>query len=298
MSGGRSAAWLLLLVVLAGFTGIWRLQRKISMQRAEMHQEQDEILVRSPKLMKLATLEYGTLVADIYWTRAVQYYGGKRLGQDTNLASLWPLLDVATTLDPNLMPAYRFGATFLAQPEPRGAGRPDLAIQLLQRGIDANPEYWRFYQDLGNIYYLNLKDYSKAGEAYLEGSRKLGAAAWMKVMAARFLEKGESRETSVMLWSELYDSSTDEAIKQNARINLELLRTDEDIDHINEIAEQFTAKAGHPPRSVREMVQAGLMAGEPLDPRGVPYVINRDGKAQISEKSPLHKEESIYRRAL
>jgi len=298
MSGGRSAAWLLLLVVLAGFTGIWRLQRKISMQRAEMHQEQDEILVRSPKLMKLATLEYGTLVADIYWTRAVQYYGGKRLGQDTNLASLWPLLDVATTLDPNLMPAYRFGATFLAQPEPRGAGRPDLAIQLLQRGIDANPEYWRFYQDLGNIYYLNLKDYSKAGEAYLEGSRKPGAAAWMKVMAARFLEKGESRETSVMLWSELYDSSTDEAIKQNARINLELLRTDEDIDHINEIAEQVTAKAGHPPRSVREMVQAGLMAGEPLDPRGVPYVINRDGKAQISEKSPLHKEESIYRRAL
>jgi tetratricopeptide (TPR) repeat protein len=298
MSGGRSAAWLLLLVVPTGFTGVWRLQRKISMQRAEMHQEQDEVLVRSPKLMKLATLEYGTLVADIYWTRAVQYYGGKRLGQDTNLESLWPLLDVATTLDANLIPAYRFGATFLAQPEPRGAGRPDLAIQLLQRGIDANPGYWRFYQDLGNVYYLNLKDYAKAGEAYLEGSRKPGAAAWMKVMAARFLEKGESRETSVMLWTELYESSTDEAIKQNARINLELLRTDADIDHINEIAEQFAERAGHPPRSVREMAQAGLIAGEPLDPRGVPYVINRDGKAQISEKSPLHKEESIYRRAL
>jgi len=298
MSGGRSAAWLLLLVVPTGFTGVWRLQRKISMQRAEMDQEQDEVLVRSPKLMKLATLEYGTLVADIYWTRAVQYYGGKRLGQDTNLESLWPLLDVATTLDANLIPAYRFGATFLAQPEPRGAGRPDLAIQLLQRGIDANPGYWRLYQDLGNVYYLNLKDYSKAGEAYLEGSRKPGAAAWMKVMAARFLEKGESRETSVMLWTELYESSTDEAIKQNARINLELLRTDEDIDHINEIAEQFAERTGHPPRSVREMAQAGLITGEPLDPRGVPYVINRDGKAQISEKSPLHKEESIYRRAL
>src|SRR4029077_2111792 len=189
------------------------------------YEEQDEVLVRSPKLMKLVTLEYATLAADIYWTRAGQYYGNKHLGEVTNLESLWPLLDVATTLDENLLPAYRFGATFLAQPEPRGAGRPDLAIQLLQRGIDANPEYWRFYQDLGNIYYLNLKDYSKAGEAYLEGSKKPGAAAWMKVMAARFLEKGESRETSAMLWSELYESSTDAAIKQNARINLELLRT-------------------------------------------------------------------------
>jgi len=298
VSAGRSAAWLLLLVIPVGFTGVWQLQRKISGQRAEMNQEQDEVLVRSPKLMKLVTLEYGTLAADIYWTRAVQYYGGKRLGQDTNLESLWPLLDVATTLDPNLIPAYRFGATFLSQPEPRGAGRPDRAIQLLRRGIDANPEYWRFYQDLGNVYYLNLKDYPRAGEAYLEGSRKPGAAPWMKVMAARFLEKGESRETAVMLWSELFQSSTDTAIKQNARSNLELLRTDEDIDHLNEAVKQYAAKTGRSPKSMRELVQAGLIAGEPVDPRGVPYVIARDGKAQISDKSPLHKEESIYRRAL
>jgi len=97
--------------------------------------------VRSPKLMKLVTLEYATLAADIYWTRAVQYYGSKHLGQDTDLESLWPLLDVATTLDPNLLPAYRLVATFLSQPEPRGAGRPDLAVQLLERGLNANPTY-------------------------------------------------------------------------------------------------------------------------------------------------------------
>jgi len=71
------------------------------------------VLVRSPKLMKLVTMEYSTLAADIYWTRAVQYYGSKHLGQETNLESLWPLLDVATTLDANLLPAYRFGALVL-----------------------------------------------------------------------------------------------------------------------------------------------------------------------------------------
>ena len=298
MTAQRSAAWMLLLVLPAGFAGVWRLQRKINVDRDALHQEQDEVLVRSPKLMKLATLEYGTLVADIYWTRAVQYYGGKRLGQDTNLESLWPLLDVATTLDANLLPAYRFGATFLSQPEPRGAGRPDLAVQLLERGLQANPDYWRLYQDLGNIYYLELKDYPKAGQAYLEGSKKQGAAPWMKVMAARFLEKGESRETSAMLWGELFDSSTDPVIKENARINLELLRADADIEHINVIAQQYAAKMGHPPRSVREMMQAGLIVGEPGDPRGVAYVIGSDGQAHISEKSPLFKEKSVYRRAL
>lgn len=298
MNSRNLASKLLLLLVPLGFAGVWHLQGRLNAERDAMRQEQDEVLVRSPELMKVATLEYGTLAADIYWTRAVQYYGAKRLGHDTNLESLWPLLDVATTLDPNLLPAYRFGATFLSQPEPRGAGRPDLAVKLLQRGLKANPEYWRLYQDLGNVYYLELQDYPKAGQAYLEGSRNPKSAAWMKIMAARFLEKGESRETAVMLWTEVLESSNDASIKENARINLELLRADEDIDHINELAARFAASAGRPPRSLDEMVQAGLIGGEPADPDGYAYVIGSDGKARISEKSPLFKEKGVYRRAL
>jgi hypothetical protein len=296
VKNGKIAAWVLLLLLPVGFFGVWRLQRKISFERDAMHQEQDEVLVRSPKLMRLLTAEYSPLAADIYWTRAVQYYGGKRLGQDTNLESLWPLLDLATTLDPNLIPAYRFGATFLSEPEPRGAGRPDLAVKLLERGLGANPEAWRLNQDLGNVYYLELKDYAKAGRTYLEGSKKAGAAPLMKVMAARFLEKGESRETAAMLWSEVYESSADEPLKENARINLQLLRADEDIDRLNELAGQFAARFGRPPHSMREVMQAGLIDGEPLDPAGYPYAIGTDGKARISQKSPLFKQQSTYRR--
>ena len=296
MKGGKAAA--LLLLMAAGFAGVWRLQRRISVDRAAIEQEQDVVLLRSPALMKLLTSEYGTLAADIYWTRTVQYYGSKRLGQDTNLESLWPLLDLATTLDANLLPAYRFGATFLSEPQPRGAGRPDLAVKLLERGLNANPTAWRLNQDLGNVYYLELKDYQKAGEAYLDGSKKPGAAPWMKVLAARFLEQGESRETSVMLWSEVYESSTDETLKENARINLQLLHSDEDIDHLNEIAGQYALGAGRPPRSLKEMVQAGMIGGEPLDPAGYAYVLGSDGKAHISEESPLFKQQSAYRRPL
>jgi hypothetical protein len=298
VNAGKSAAWLLLLVVPAGFTGVWRLQKTVNIERNAMHQEQDEVLVRSPKLMKLMTAEYAPLAADIYWTRAVQYYGSKRLGQDTNLESLWPLLDLATTLDPNLLPAYRFGAIFLSQPEPRGAGRPDLAVKLLERGIRANPEYWRLNQDLGNVYYLEVKDFAKAGQAYLEGSRKPGAAPWMKVMAARFLEQGDSPETAILLWAELFESSSDPAIKETARINLELLRADQDIEQINEIARRYAARSGHPPSSLRELAVAGLIPGERKDPAGYAYVIGPDGKANISRESPLFKQQSVYHQPL
>jgi hypothetical protein len=298
MTGNKIGAWLLLVILPAGFTAIARVQRGISNRLDAVHQEQDEVLIRSPKLVQLASLEYSTLAADIYWTRAVQYYGNKRLTQDTNLESLWPLLDMATTLDSQLLPAYRFGATFLSEPPPRGAGRPDLGVELLQRGIAANPDYWRLDQDLGNVYYLELGDYARAGEAYLAGSKKHGAAEWMKIMAARFLEKGESRETAVILWSEIDQSNTDEAIKENARINLQLLRCDEDIDHINELAAEFAARFGRAPKSVREIAQAGLIRGEAVDPDGYAYAMGPNGKAQISPASPLFKQRRIYRKAL
>ena len=130
---------LLVFVLVVGFTAIWHLQIAIDAQRAAILQERDDLLVTSPKLLKMASLEYAPLLADIYWTRAVQYYGQKHAGNDPNLMLLWPLLNIATTLDPNLLPAYRFGAMFLSDAAPRGAGRPDLAVELIERGIQANP---------------------------------------------------------------------------------------------------------------------------------------------------------------
>jgi hypothetical protein len=291
-------AVLLLLLLPAGFAGVWRLERSINAERDRMHQEEDEVLLRSPGLLAVLTLEYRTLAADLYWTRAVQYYGGKKLTRDSNLDSLWPLLDVATTLDANLLPAYRFGATFLSEPEPRGAGRPDLAVKLLERGIAANPEVWRLDQDLGNVYYLELKDFPKAGQAYLQGSQKPGAAPWMKVLAARFLEKGESRETAAMLWGEVYESATDELLKENARINLQLLRSDEDLERIDEVAGRYTRRAGRSPRSIHELVEAGLLRAHPVDPLGYPYVLGDGGKARIAKESPLSKQQTTFRRRL
>src|SRR5205807_7275501 len=129
---------------------VWKLQHTLDKERAELREERDYVLLSSAKLVKAVSLEYAPLMADFYWTRVVQFYGNKHVRGDANLEELWPLLDITTTLDPNLIVAYRFGAIFLSQRAPGGAGRPDLAVQLLQRGIKANPDYWRLYEDLGD----------------------------------------------------------------------------------------------------------------------------------------------------
>jgi hypothetical protein len=294
----KSIVWLLLLALPAGFIALWQLQKRIDTRRAQLHQERDELVLSSGKLLKAMSLEYAPLMADIYWTRVVQYYGDKRAHEDPNFDLLWPLLDITTTLDPQLIVAYRFGSTFLSEPPARGAGRPDLGVQLVERGIQANPDYWRLYEDLGFIYYFDAKDYPKAAAAFLEGSKKPHALVWMKILAAKVLEQGESRETSAFLWNELYHSATDPDIKKNALVHLDLLRAQTDCEHLDALAVEYEKRTGRRPKNLRELISAGLLPGAPVDPLGHVYVFGADGTAQLNPDSPLFKEKSFYMRPL
>jgi len=296
MKSRNPIAWLLLLVLPLGFAVVWRLQHDIDAQRTSLTEERDPVLLRSGKLVKAMSLEYAPLLGDIYWTRVVQFYGNKRMRGQANLELLWPLLDITTTLDPNLVISYRFGAIFLSQAAPSGAGRPDLAVQLIQRGIQANPDYWRLYEDLGFVYYFDLKDYPKASEAFLEGSKKPGALVWMKIMAARIAAEGESYATSLFLWKDIYDSTTDPQVKANALRHMELLQVKEDCKLLDAVADEYAKRYGKRPARVSDLVQAGLIRGIPRDPKGFAYVLGQDGKAELNLDSPLLERELLFDR--
>jgi hypothetical protein len=287
MNASKNAAWVLWIVLPLGFAGVWQLQRRIDVQRAAFAEERDELVVRSAKLTKLMSMEFAPLLADVYWTRAVQYYGNKHIQEAQGLDLLWPLLDMTTTLDPHLLPAYRFGAMFLGDKAPAGAGRPDLAIQLIERGIRENPDYWRFYEDLGFIYYFNLKDYAKASQAFLAGSKHPNAQIWMKVMAAKIAAEGNSRETSKFLWSEIYQSTKDELVKKNALEHLKLMKVEEDCAELDALNDEYARRTGHRARRMRELIDAGFLQALPADPDGFPYAIGEDGKAELTLESPL-----------
>ena len=298
MSARKSTSWVLCVVLVAGFSGVWKLQHKIDAQRVALHQEQDDLVLRSGAMLKVMSLEYAPLMADLYWTRVVQYYGDKQTQRDASVDLLWPLLDVTTILDPHLIVAYRFGSTFLSEPPPRGAGRPDLAVTLMQRGIAANPDYWRLYEDLGFIYYFGLKDYPKASAAFLEGSKNPAARVWMKALAARVLETGETRETSAFLWNEIYNSTTDVDVKKNALTHLQLLRAQTDCEQLDAIAAEYEKRSGRRVASLQDLINAGLLRGAPVDPLGFVYVFDADGKAQLNPKSPLLGQKPIIEKQL
>lgn len=128
--------------------------------------DEDALYFQSPKLLKRLSLGFNGLMACIYWTRVVQYFGHRHHEHLLSYNELAPLLEITTALDPQLLAPYQFGASFLAPKPPDGAGEPDRAIRLMEFGIEHNPDNWRLYYNLGFVYYTDLKDYKKAGEVF------------------------------------------------------------------------------------------------------------------------------------
>ena len=214
---------------------------------AARRQGQREELIFLPSEAKFTRLSggYSGLLAAIYWTRAVQYYGRQRLAHAKEFALLGPLLDITTNLDPHLLIAYRFGSLFLAGKPPEGAGDPQRAIYLLERGIVANPDYWRFWEDLGFIYYWDMNDYADAARAFQTGSKSPGALLWMRALAASVAAQGGEIQTSRILWTEIARTAEADSIRHSAELHLAALDTEEALRKLDGLLALYKQKAGH-----------------------------------------------------
>lgn len=283
----QPALWQRAFLVAGGFAILIPAQMALDRRLAAYRQTPEMLWMPSGKILRTLSLGHNGLLGHIYWTRAVQYFGRQRLARRYEYPLLAPLLDITVTLDPQLLVAYRFGGVFLSAPPPYGAGQPEKAIDLLRRGIAANPDQWRLWHDLGFIYYWELQDYAAASAAYLEGSRHPDAAPWMKVMAAVILQKGGDRETSRFLWSEIYLATEDVTIRENARMHLDTLRALDDIEELERRATAFRDRTGRWPQSFQELNAAGLLEGIPADPQGHPYQLQPDGKVTLHPESEV-----------
>jgi tetratricopeptide (TPR) repeat protein len=242
---------------------------------------EDALYISSPKMVKRASLGFDGLMACIYWTRTVQYFGHRHFDRARTYNELAPLLEITTTLDPHLLPAYEFGASFMAPQPPGGAGEPERAIRLMKYGIEHNPDNWHLYYDLGFVYYTELKDYRNAAAVFERGSKVPNAHPFMKIMAAQMATHAGDFATARMLWSATYESSSESIIQQNALEHLHAIKVDEDVTNLQAAVTDFAERVGNPPVSMSELVMAEHLPDFPVDPDGNPYELTLDGQVQV-----------------
>jgi hypothetical protein len=262
----------------------------------------ETLYLTSGNALKRLTAGYNALAADVYWIRSIQYFGGirRRLAEpaaaapgrpaspDAAFELLYPMLDITTTLDPFFNIAYRFGAIFLTEPFPSGAGRPDLAIALLTKGLAARPDKWEYMQDIGYVHYWWLQDYATAAEWFRRASEVPGAPWFMRSLYAATLAEGGNRQSSRVMWESILQSAELEWQRNDAQRRLRQLDILDAIDRLQQVADAAAARLGRPPASWQEVVGLGLIRGLPVDAEGLPFELDPSGRVVLSARSQFH----------
>ncbi|MBV9574584.1 MAG: hypothetical protein JOY93_11065 [Acidobacteriales bacterium] len=282
MKSARRTAMVAGLLALFSLAGSVFLLRRLDQLRPAGTLE-DVLYLPSPKALKRLSLGYDGLMADVYWTRAVQYFGSQHAAGSRHFELLAPLLDIATTLDPHLVVAYEFGSHFLTVKPPNGAGMPQHAIELVKYGIRNNPDNWKLYYDLGFIYYMDLKDYAGAADAFAQGALLPGAHPWMKVLAGRMAEHSGETQTARLMWTATYQETRDPNIRANAGAHLRALQVDEDVTALEALTARYHEKTGQFPSTFADLEKAGMLRGVPRDPLGHTYKLMADGRIEVRE---------------
>ena len=284
------------IVVVIGMTCAALLVRRLDTLRPpEDPNAIDESLYVNGKTARRISLGFNGLAADWYWMRSLQYVGRKIINDNDvpldnlgllNLKLLAPLLDTATTLDPEFLDPYEYAAIVLP------SININEAIRITQKGIDANPNAWQLYHHLGYIYWQQ-HDYQAASEIYGRGAQIAGAPPWMEAMKAKMAADGGSRSTAREIYTRMYEGSADEKVKDMARKHLLQLDSLDQRDGLRKLFAAYQARTGKCPNSWKEVepVFRALhivvdASGAPLDPSGVPYVL-RACEVELDPKSEI-----------
>lgn len=291
------------LTVVVGLAAAVGLIQAMDARRTNAQQFGDEPLYVDTSTARRLSLGFNGLAADWYWMRSLQYVGGKIVAfedthpdkdlilGDLDLRLLPQLLRLSTALDPQFMAPYEYGAMVL--PELNS----DYAISLLNAGIAANPARWRLYQHLGYVYWQR-HDYQKASEIYSAGAKLPGAPPWMMAIGARMKAEGGSRGAAREMYRHLYDSSSDQAVKDMVIKQLMRLDSLDERETIERILREYSARNGRCASSWSEVNQALRGArlsldpatGAPLDPSNRPYrLMVKECSVDLDEKSKVPK---------
>ena len=229
------------------------------------------------------------IAADVYWLRTVQYYGAQQaFVAESRYDLLGPLIAITTRLDPRLEIAYRYGATFLSEEFPIGAGRPRDGVALLKQGIRNLPGSWSMVGQLGFYYYLFLHDSVSAASVLNEAAKRPGAPFWLRTTAADLLAKGGERAMARRMWQRMYEQSEEGVIRRNAELRLQIYDSLDRADRLAGLVASFHARTGRNPRPLSELASSGLWRGPLTDVAGVAFDYDQgSGKVTIARRSPM-----------
>lgn len=275
----------LIVAFLTGALLVPTAQWRVDLEQATLGPNPDVSSVWTGRVVKALSAGFSDLLADLYWMRAVQYYGSQKIS-GAGFANLSPLLETAAELDNRFSIVYRYGAVFLSEPAPVGAGQPRQGVALLAKGADRNPSDWRLRQEEGLFTFFYLNDPLRGSEILQRASKIPGAPDWMAALAAQILTKGGELEASLNMWMIIREQSEPGVLRDNASDQIKIVRS-RILARDMTRAIQAHRERGGAAHSLVELRRAGVIR-ETVDLAGVEFAYDPEtGAVTIAKSSPL-----------
>lgn len=177
-------------------------------RRAE---RQDRLYFPSGRALVESSVGFREVAADYLWFRFVQYFGSYAKGQH-DLRYFDLLIDAITRLDPRFVEAYHF-ASLVAWSE---LGDFNKSIDLLKRGILANPGSAKLHFQIGFTYYVFYQDYPRAATWFEAAARCPDGGDTEERFAAFARFRAGDDRVSLELWKELARSTESPQMRELA----------------------------------------------------------------------------------
>lgn len=240
----------------------WRIEARPA-ARADVH---PLLYLPSGKYLKVATLGFDGLAADVLYLWSIQYYGNYQIADRYRyLEKIYG--EVISELDPRYLDPYLIGSLIMNAE----ARDPEMALRLLDKGIARNPGVWILAFEAGFICYDSLRDYTRAARYFETALQAPDVHPLVHRLYASMYEKAGDKRTSLKEWSEIHDTAGDDYVRTVAWNHIHDLRVEVDLADLKESVRAFTASVGRPPRRLREMEQHGFTGRVPRDPEDREY---------------------------
>ncbi len=256
-----------LLCLAAMMAGFIALQVRFDQRYLSSERSVRELLYfPSPRAVKLVSAGNELMVADYLWLRMIQYYA-YHMQSDRNYEYLYPIINNLTDLDPRFIYPYTFGALLLAHDARDSVN----SLRLLDKAKEKNPSRWEFPYMKGFILYIFLNRPDEAVEEFVQASKLPGVWDGALRFAAFITKKQGRRETSRMMWRDIYDHSSSRQEREVALFNLKKIDIEEQLEILQELAVRYLRQYQNWPQSLEDLTAAGYIGPISPDPLGGRY---------------------------
>ncbi len=224
------------------------------------------IYLPSGPAVRAATFGFPSLMADIAYVWAIQYYANPKISDRLNHFNR--IFTVIADLDPHWVDPY-LTAALIAHND---FADPELALKMYDDGAARNPEEWIFPFESGHYCQMYLKDYERAKAYYRKAMDIPGAPEITERLYANAAYKTMDYKTSWDVWREVYEKATNPEIKKIASNHLYNVKATVDIAVLKTALDKFRQAAGRLPSTLSELVTGRIIAGVPQDFDGKDYV--------------------------